>query len=73
MKEQTMRLIDLAINHLEQMGVINESITKDSLKRFVTAQIWTKPEVYHNVHYINAIAHIAWNSTTTGKREDTNV
>ena len=68
MKEATNRLVDLSINHLEQMAVIDEALTLEDLIRFVQRQIWTKKPIYHNVHYIKAVAHIAWNSTTKGKK-----
>jgi len=68
MVEQTMRLVDLSINHLEQMAIIDETLTIEDLIRFVQRQVWTKKPIYHNWNYIKAVAHIAWNSTTKGKR-----
>jgi len=70
MKEQTNRLVDRVINHLEQMAVIEETLTIEDLIRFVQRQVWTKKPIYHNWNYIKAVAHIAWNSTTSkGKRK----
>tara|TARA_R100000306_G_C4290372_1_gene99749 strand:+ start:201 stop:491 length:291 start_codon:yes stop_codon:yes gene_type:complete len=67
MKTQAIKVIDNAILHLEQMDIIAEAITFDTLVNFVKRQIWTKKPVYHNVHFIHAIALIAWNSTNKGK------
>ena len=67
MKEQTFRLIDMAITHLEQMEAAGSTIKFEILVGFVQRQIWTKKPIYHNNNYIRAIAHIAWNSTDLGK------
>jgi len=65
--EQTNRLIDLTIVHLEQMEAAGSTIKFETLVGFVQRLIWTKNQIYHNNHYIRAIAHIAWNSTDKGK------
>ena len=67
MKKQTNRLIDLTIVHLEQMEAAGSKIKFDILVGFVQRLIWTKQPIYHNWHYIQAIAHIAWNSIDKGK------
>lgn len=67
MKEQTIRLINTTINHLEQMAEAQTAISLPSLVGFVQAQIWTKQPIYHNSHYVHSIAWIAWNSTDAGK------
>ena len=67
MKEQTIKLIDRAINHLEQMAEAEATITFDSLVGFVQAQVWTKKPAYHNYRYIQSIAWIAWHTTNQDK------
>ena len=60
MKEQTIRLIDLTINHLEQMEIAGSRISFETLKGFVQCQVWTKKPEYQNTRYVDSIAWIAW-------------
>tara|TARA_A100001515_G_scaffold77612_1_gene61617 strand:+ start:274 stop:483 length:210 start_codon:yes stop_codon:yes gene_type:complete len=69
MREQTDRLIDLTIVHLEQMHDANSRIPLETLVAFVQRLVWTKKPIYQNTHYIKAIAHIAWHSTDKGKAQ----
>ena len=68
MKETSIRLIDSAINHLDQMEEAGHKINFESLVLFVRHQIWTKKPIYHNIYFIRAIALISWNSTKKGKK-----
>lgn len=67
MKEKTIQLIDMTILHLEQMEAAGSTIKFEILVGFVQRLIWTKKPIYHNNHYVRAIAHIAWNSTDKGR------
>jgi len=70
MKEQTIRLIDLTINHLEQMEIAGSRISFESLKGFVQRQVWTKKPEYQNTRYVDSIAWIAWHTNNQKTTKD---